>query len=553
MKTIYLLTLLIFSATLLSDGVQPSGSGTQVDPYQVETLDNLLWISTNETCWNSYFIQTSDIDASETVNWNDGAGFSPIGLNDSISFIGNYNGQTHSISNLFIDRLYENTGFFGFINNCVIRNIELQNSNISGFLYVGILVGYSFDSELSNIEISGTINGNLMIGALIGKSISNDIEDCSSSATVYGGSSTGGLIGSNSNSEISNCYCNGNVTGTVHTGGFIGENYYTDITDCYCTGNVEGVSKVGGFIGEHYYGYITYCYCTGNVDGFDSTGGFAGMNRELTQILQCYSTGDVAGRNSIGGFIGINYGGEYTAVIENCFSTGEVEGNWYVGGLIGSSTISEIINCFSIGLVIGTQYITGGLVASSHDSTIENSFWDIETSGQTTSDGGTGKTTSEMQDVATYTSLSTVGLDDSWDFVGNPFDDTSNEDYWDINSNVNNGYPFLASLPPVGVEEKIICNSIESPQLLGNYPNPFNPSTTISFSIPDDSDVELNIYNIKGQKVNRLMSDQFSAGQYSIVWNGNADNGKSVSSGFYFYKLVVDGKFQSVKKCLLLK
>jgi hypothetical protein len=86
-----------------------------------------------------------------------------------------------------------------------------------------------------------------------------------------------------------------------------------------------------------------------------------------------------------------------------------------------------------------------------------------------------------------------------------------------------------------------------------NYPNPFNPSTTISFSLPENSSVELDIYNIKGQKVRSLLDDQRDKGSYSIVWNGKNDNGNSVSSGIYFYKLEANNRMIDTKKCVLLK
>jgi len=89
-------------------------------------------------------------------------------------------------------------------------------------------------------------------------------------------------------------------------------------------------------------------------------------------------------------------------------------------------------------------------------------------------------------------------------------------------------------------------------QLHQNTPNPFNPTTTISFSIPNESKVDLSIYNIKGQKIKQLISDQLSAGQHSVVWNGKDDNGKSVSSGIYFYKLKT-ANFEKTKKMILMK
>ena len=89
---------------------------------------------------------------------------------------------------------------------------------------------------------------------------------------------------------------------------------------------------------------------------------------------------------------------------------------------------------------------------------------------------------------------------------------------------------------------------------LNNYPNPFNPTTTISFSVTQNSDfVNLQVYNIKGQKIKTLEQNEFTKGFHSIIWDGNDESGKPVSSGIYFYKLNVNGKTEVVKKCLLLK
>ena len=88
---------------------------------------------------------------------------------------------------------------------------------------------------------------------------------------------------------------------------------------------------------------------------------------------------------------------------------------------------------------------------------------------------------------------------------------------------------------------------------LKNYPNPFNPKTTINFSVTQTSSfVTLDIYNIKGQKVKHLVSDQLPTGQHSVVWDGRDDNGKSVSSGIYFYKLKTNN-FEKTRKMILMK
>lgn len=94
---------------------------------------------------------------------------------------------------------------------------------------------------------------------------------------------------------------------------------------------------------------------------------------------------------------------------------------------------------------------------------------------------------------------------------------------------------------------------IEDKIQLSNYPNPFNPTTIIEFSIHNDSQIELSIYNIKGQKIKTLIQDEFTTGSHSITWNGEDESGNSVSSGIYYYKLDVNGKTKISKKCLLLK
>ena len=89
-------------------------------------------------------------------------------------------------------------------------------------------------------------------------------------------------------------------------------------------------------------------------------------------------------------------------------------------------------------------------------------------------------------------------------------------------------------------------------QLYGNYPNPFNPETTIRYSVKDASPVTIGIYNLKGQLVKTLVSDTKAAGNYNVVWNGTDNNGSAVSSGVYYYKMYA-GKFSSTRKMILMK
>jgi len=432
---------------IIITNVQPDGNGTEASPYIVDELGNLVWLSSTPVAWDKYFIQTLDIDASSSQDWYEGKGFPAIGISVQESFCGNYNGQNHTVDNLFInhpDTWFQ--GLFGFTHYATIENIGMTNVNVTGSIYCGGLAGRSQSSIIRNCYSSGYVNGESCIGGLIGHNhIDSFINNCNSTANVNG-STAGGLVGYNQ--------CN------------------STITNSYSRGSVEGINGLGGLVG--------------------------------------YNGGDL---NS-------------SSYIDNCYSTSSVNGTGTsIGGLVG-----------------GNNY---GMFAT-------NSFWDIELSGITTSAGGTGKTTLEMKDVSTYTSLSTIGLDFPWDFVGNPFDDTGNEDIWDIDEENNDGYPFLTT-SVVGIDDEIIDNIAEKSLLKGNYPNPFNPTTMISFSIPNNSNVELSIFNIKGQKVKQLVSDQLSEGQHSVVWDGRDENNNPVSSGIYFYKLNMNGKTEAVKKCLLLK
>ncbi|MCH8121069.1 MAG: hypothetical protein IIC00_15260, partial [Planctomycetes bacterium] len=197
------------------------------------------------------------------------------------------------------------------------------------------------------------------------------------------------------------------------------------ISNCYVEGgSVSGNWYVGGLVGYNRDGTITNCYSTASVSGDSAVGDLAGYNRGT--ITNCYSMASVSGNDWVGGLVGWNAG-----EITNSYSLGHVTGATNVGGLVGENTWGRIItNCYSAGSVSGFSSV-GGLVGLNRGA-VTGSFWDIQTSEQSTSAGGTGKTTAGMQIESTFT-------DAGWDFVGESVNGT--EDIWWILEGL--GYPRL--------------------------------------------------------------------------------------------------------------
>ena len=188
----------------------------------------------------------------------------------------------------------------------------------------------------------------------------------------------GGLVGDN-RGAVMRCYTNGAVFGTYGAGGLVGYNWAI-VTHCYSTAAVSGDNNVGGLVGRTSGGSVAYCYSAGAVSGSGQ---------------------------AVGGLVGSNDGDSVT----HCYSTGAVSGGEYVGGLVGSNW-AIVTRCYSTGAVIGTSSV-GGLVGSGEPDLVQNSFWDVETSGLNFSAAGVGLTTAEMMDPEIL-GLQGLGGDPNW-------------------------------------------------------------------------------------------------------------------------------------------
>jgi len=259
-------------------------------------------------------------------------------------------------------------------------------------------------------------NGIGLFGYVAGAQIKNlGMEMVDVNAVV--GDYVGGLVGTSWTGMITNCYCVGRVSGMISVGGLVGHNDGT-IINCYSMVSVNGIDVVGGLAGGNL-GTIVSCHSSENSSGLTTIGGLLGSNYGM--ITNCYSTGRVAGSQSVAGLVASNHG-----TINNCYSGNEILGNQGVGGLAASNNGGTITNCYSNATVSG-YIVVAGLVGG-NSGTITASFWDIETSGEPNSAGGTPKTTAQMKTMSTFT-------DAGWDFV----------EIWGIGENQT--YPFLRTKP----------------------------------------------------------------------------------------------------------
>jgi len=141
-----------------------------------------------------------------------------------------------------------------------------------------------------------------------------------------------------------------------------------------------------------------------NIQGHDYVGGLVGSNNSGT-LTSCYATGSVSGNWYVGGLVGEYFG---LSALTDCYATGLVDGIIEVGGLVGVST-GVLTKCYATGPVTGTNHV-GGLVGYNYSGSITACFWDVNTSGQLASAGGTGKTTAQMKTLSIFTSA-------GWDFA----------------------------------------------------------------------------------------------------------------------------------------
>ena len=353
-----------------------------VDIYTLEDLDA---IRNNPAA--SYELR-ADLDFKDPLNYADtrnmrkwiadetrsNAGWAPIPA--SGTFFGVFNGNGHTISNLYINTEENNKGLFSILGTT--RQIDNILQRVGEIKNVGLL----------------------------------DVD-------VQGGASVGGLVGRNSGTIISS-HVTGTVKGSINVGGLVGENSYRIISSFANANIAASHSPSGGLIGLNVNSSVVNSYALGNVQGNHLSGGLVGRN-SFSSIINSYATGDITGTGgqSIGGLVGSMEDGSH---IENTYAEGTVSGMSYLGGLVGKITSNNdegtIINSYAISRVRSdSRRQVGGLVGSiTGNYSITASYWDLNTSGITESAGGEGKTTEQLQSPTTATGIYSGWNTNDWNF-----------------------------------------------------------------------------------------------------------------------------------------
>ena len=227
--------------------------------YTVTTADGLKNVAklVNEEGKTDINI-TLDTDLTLTGEWT------PIGT-ESQPYTGTFNGKDKTITGLTVNQ--EGTNYVGLIgylgSGGKVQNVTLTDVSVTGYWYVGGVVGANDKGTVTACTASGSISGSSRVGGVVGYN-GGTMTGCTVSGSVSGDSSVGGVVGYNGGT-VTACYATSDVSGYSDVGGVAGRNYYGTVTGCTSSGSVSGSLNVGGVVGYNY-GIVTACYWSGLPD-----------------------------------------------------------------------------------------------------------------------------------------------------------------------------------------------------------------------------------------------------------------------------------------------
>jgi hypothetical protein len=536
------------SGALANGGCTLDGEGTSGSPWQVSTEADLRKVGVGDCTLAGFYLQDADITLDSP--------WTPV---SQLGFTGTYDGGNFSITGLQVDgEGASNQGMFRSVFGTVTRVNLVGASVTSTNQTLGTLVGFLGETGLvSYSNASGSVSGERNVGGLVGVS-QGSISHSSAAVTVSGTFYyVGGLLGQNEGGTVTDSHATGSVTSTSnYVGGLVGFSWLHPITgggeisESSATGSVTGEDVVGGLVGLLESANIAESYSSSVVVATDTAGGLVGlMTNEYViaaTVEYSYASGSVT---STGDYVGGLVGESRFSDVFASYASGAVVGNDYVGGLSGYYS-GQIAQAYSVGRVRATASVVsgaGGFLGYYDGNDLIANFWDVETSGFTTSldEEPTeleGLSSQAMKTIAPYTAGALA--ETAWGIVPasqfsaplnnaspppSPLakpDGTSLVENWGIGQSVNSGYPFLWWQTDSAVEQAPTGGSISTG---GGFSAP--PQTTITSS-GTNLTVNLNktrVLRLSGSNLN-LVTEARVAGKRATINFAKSNSGILVIS-----------------------
>lgn len=278
------------------------GSGTQEDPYQIYTANDLQNIN-----GHSWYKLMNDIDLNG-VKWQ------PIGRNGAT--MANLDGGGFTIKNLSVkDSASDFCGLFSTLQDATITNLTLEGCSVDGGSKTAILAGDMTSCTISNVTIiKANVKGDANVGALAGNAYYCTLQNVQVLESTIGGSSlVGGIVGTADRLDITLSSFNGDVTGSGNVGGICAKaNSQTVISRSCTSGTVTGTgtdTKAAGIVAESR-AYVSDCFTTANISAPGYVGGIVGLN--YASVSNCYASGTLSSETLAAGIVAYNDGASAT-------------------------------------------------------------------------------------------------------------------------------------------------------------------------------------------------------------------------------------------------
>jgi len=245
--------------------------------------------------------------------YNTGVGWISLGSTTNY-FVGKFNGNNYTISNLRINNTNSTQGFFGAIKNAEVYDLNFTNVNITANSSFGALAGASYTSIINNVDVQGVFSGTTYIGGLIGCISGGQISNSNTNVSINGVRSLGGIIGyGGTYFVLDKSKSQGSIIATQSTG---------------LSASDEGLGGIAGYVSQ---GTIKNSSSAVNIQGLTTTtrriGGIVGSLWADSLIENTYSSGTLTGPSSIGGIVGFGYTTyQGYPTIQNSYSVGKITG-----------------------------------------------------------------------------------------------------------------------------------------------------------------------------------------------------------------------------------